>query len=344
MRLSLSTCERVKSHVLYEISDCIFMNELYTALKTFGEVKLNVPLAKKTTFKIGGPAKYFITVETVERVVELLQYLDGVGTPYFIFGGGSNMLAPDTGFDGVVVHIADKRYTVDGTDITVAAGMTTVEMAQISIKEGLSGFEWGVGVPGTIGGAVRGNAGAMGSEMSKWVTSVDAYVDDHVEVFSHDACHFSYRESIFKENGGVVLRLTLGLKKAENTNGMKEALSYLQYRNKTQPQGFASTGCIFKNPDVLLNKEKLLQYFNEQDEKMQQFLKVGKISAGWLVEQVGMKGAQVGNAKVSETHGNFIVNLGGATAEDVHTLIEEIKTKVYDTYGIEMTEEIQVFS
>lgn len=320
------------------------MNELYSALKQFGEVKLNVLLSKKTTFKIGGPAQYFITVDTVEKTVELLQYLDGNGTPYMIFGGGSNMLAPDAGFDGVVVHIADKRYAVDGTNITVAAGMSTVEMAQISIKEGLSGFEWGVGVPGSIGGAVRGNAGAMGSDMSKWVASVDAYVDGHLETFTHDACEFNYRESIFKENGGVVLRLTLGLKKAENANGMKEALSYLQYRNKTQPQGFASTGCIFKNPDTAVNKETLLQHFSEQDEKIQQFLKVGKISAGWLVEQVGMKGAQVGQAKVSETHGNFIVNLGGATSEDVHTLIEEIKAKVYDTYSINIEEEIQVFS
>ncbi len=316
------------------------MNELYTALKQFGDVKLNVLLAKKTTFKIGGPAQYFITVDTVEKAVELLQYLDGNGTPYFIFGGGSNMLASDDGFTGVVIHLADKRYHVDGENITVAAGMSTVEMAQISIKEGLTGFEWGVGVPGTIGGAVRGNAGAMGSEMSKSVVSVEAYVDGHVETFSHEACVFKYRESVFKDNGGVVLRLTLGLKKAENANGMREALSYLQYRNKTQPQGFASTGCIFKNPDLAENKEVLLRHFDEQDEKIQQFLKVGKISAGWLVEQVGMKGAQAGQAKVSDTHGNFIVNLGGATAHDVHTLIEQIKTKVYDTYGIDMHEEI----
>lgn len=318
------------------------MNELYTTLKTFGDVKLNVPLSKKTTFKIGGPAQYFISVDTVEKAVELLQYLDGSGTPYIIFGGGSNMLAADEGFAGVVVHIADKRYTVDGENITVAAGMSTVEMAQISIKEGLTGFEWGVGVPGTIGGAVRGNAGAMGSEMSKSVVSVDAYINGQVDTFSREACLFTYRESVFKENGGVVLRVTLGLKKTENTNGMKEALSYLQYRNKTQPQGFASTGCIFKNPDLAENKEALLRHFDEQDEKIQQFLKVGKISAGWLVEQVGMKGVQAGQAKVSETHGNFIVNLGGATAHDVHSLIEQIKTKVYDTYGIDMHEEIFV--
>lgn len=320
------------------------MNELYTALKTFGDVKLNVLLAKKTTFKIGGPVQYFVTVDTVENAVALFHYLDGSGTPYFVFGGGSNMLVPDEGFDGVAVKIADKRYTVEGVTMTVAAGMTTVEMAQVSIKEGLTGFEWGVGVPGTIGGAVRGNAGAMGSDMSRCVVSVDAYVNGSVETFSHEQCLFTYRESIFKKNGGIVLRVTLGLKKADNTNGMKEALAYLQYRNKTQPQGFASTGCIFKNADMNENKEALLKHFGEQDEKVQQFLAVGKISAGWLVEQAGMKGVQVGNAKVSETHGNFIVNLGGATAEDVHTLIESIKAKVYDTYGIALEEEIQVFS
>lgn len=318
------------------------MNIVYTKLKEFGELKVNVSLAKKTTFKIGGSAQYFLTVDTVDRAVELFRYLDGAGISYMILGGGSNMLASDEGYEGVIVHIADKRHIIDGTSVTAAAGLSTVELAQISIKAGLTGFEWGVGVPGTIGGAARGNAGAMGSDMSTCVTSVEAYVDGAVELFSHEQCGFAYRESAFKQNGGVVLRVTLGLRKAENANGMKEALSYLQYRNKTQPQGFASTGCIFKNPDTVLNKAALLAHADEQNEKVQQFLRVGKISAGWLVEQVGMKGVQVGNAKVSETHGNFIVNLGGATAQDVHSLIEEIKTKVYSTFGIALEEEIQL--
>ncbi len=334
------------------------MNEVYTALKQFGDVKLGVPLAKKTTFKIGGPAQYFITTETIEKTAELLAYLDGQGVAHMVLGGGSNMLAPDDGYEGVIVHISDKRYSVEANVITVAAGMPTVEMAQVSIKEGLCGFEWGVGIPGTIGGAVRGNAGAMGFDMNASVLSVDAYIDGRIETLTNEQCGFRYRESIFKENGGVILRVRLALKKAENTQGMKEALSYLQYRNKTQPQGFASTGCIFKNVDINIqqttndkqrqicekNKKQLLASFDELDEKVQQFLKVGKISAGWLVEQVKMKGVQVGQAKVSDTHGNFIVNLGGATAHDVYTLIEEIKTKVYDTYGMEIEEEIQVFS
>lgn len=323
------------------------MNELYITLKQFGHVKLKESMTKHTTFKIGGPVDFFIEVNDIEKLVELLTYLDGEGVPYVILGGGSNMLALDEEYHGVVIHIIDTGYVIRDTCIEANAGCNTVTMAHESVKAGLTGFEWGVGVPGTIGGAVRGNAGAMGSSMMDNVEKVQAYIDGEVVDLSNEECEFGYRSSRFKSKGGVVLKVFLRLTPATNKEGMKQAIQYLQYRNKTQPQGFASTGCIFQNADVsgdseqgTMNKEQLLKCFDENDEKIQQFLRVGKISAGWLVEQVGMKGAQVGQAKVSDVHGNFIVNLGGATAEDVEQLIAKIKEKVYDTYGIELEEEI----
>jgi UDP-N-acetylmuramate dehydrogenase len=319
------------------------MDALYKQLKGFGKVKLNEPLSKRTTFKIGGSAAYFIIVDTIEKTVDLLKHLDEQGIKYFIFGGGSNMLVHDEGYDGVAIHIDDKTVSIDGTSVTAAAGKLTVALAQETIKSELTEFEWGVGVPGTIGGAVRGNAGATGSEMKDNVESVEVYRDGDVITLSNKECEFGYRSSIFKRNADVVLRVTLKLQKGAKKDAMQSALAVIKYRNETQPKGYASTGCIFKNLEMTEKlREKLLQHFDESNEKIASFIKNKKIPAGWLVEVAGLKGKKVGNAQVSETHGNFIVNTGDAKAEDVLALIEEIKDTVYDRYGFELEEEIQI--
>jgi UDP-N-acetylmuramate dehydrogenase len=142
---------------------------------------------------------------------------------------------------------------------------------------------------------------------------------------------------VFKHQSDIILRVYLRLKKTEDVSGMKQAMDNLMYRNKTQPQGYASIGCIFKNVEYRI--------WNLESRKIDlpdEFIKKGKVSAGWLIDQSGMKGVRVGNAQVSERHGNFIVNLGGATAQDVLSLIEQVKEKVYDTTGVEIEEEIQI--
>ncbi len=306
-------------------------------LKQFGHVTLHEFLAKHTTFKIGGQADYFVTAKSTDDLIELLKYLDQEGTPYFILGGGSNVLVRDDGFDGVVVKVRSQKSEVRSPFLEADAGCVTVEMAQQSIKAELTGFEWGVGVPGTIGGAVRGNAGAMDGEMKDVVESVDVYQDGEVVTLSNTACEFRYRDSVFKHGGGVVLRarLRLRIKEKKDEAGIKKALEYLQYRSKTQPQGWANTGCIFKNSHQL-------SAISHQIEMPKEFIQKGKIPAGWLVEKAGMKGAQVGNAKVSDVHGNFIVNMGGATAADVSALIEKVKGAVYTRCGVVLEEEIQI--
>ena len=325
---------------------------LYKDLQNFGAVKSNEPLAKHTTFKIGGLAEYFVTVSETEQLIGLLRFLDGQGIAYFIIGGGSNMLAADTGFHGVVVHIKTQKSEVRDMEIMAEAGCITVAIAQLSLQTGLTGFEWGVGVPGTIGGAVRCNAGAMGGEIRDSVKKVTVYRDGEVIELSNPECKFGYRDSIFKNNSDVILSVELTLKKTADQNGRKKALEYLQYRNKTQPQGFSSTGCIFKNYEIKNHewenknqfnlKQNLLDKFPEDSEKIAKFFAIGKISAGWLVEKAGMKGIQIGQAKVSETHGNFVVNLGGASAVDVIRLVEQIKEKVYTEIGVILEEEIQI--
>ena len=336
------------------------MNTLYKDLRQFGNVKTDVPMSKYTTFKIGGNAKYVLMINDTDRLVAALTYLDGVDVPYFILGGGSNMLVRDEGFDGVVLQIKNRKSEIINDRVVADAGCNTVEIAQLSMSGGLAGFEWGVGVPGTIGGAVRGNAGAMGKEMQDDIYSVDVYSNGEVVTYTNKQCQFGYRHSRFKEHNEIILRVRLGLKpyedKDEQVASKKKMLDFLKYRNETQPKGFASTGCIFKNADVANQKSKirnqkslgeknhdlLIEHFGEEDEKVLQFLNVGKISAGWLVEQAGMKGAKVGGAEVSAVHGNFIINNGSATASDVLTLIEEIKQKVYTSSGILLEEEIQI--
>ncbi len=319
------------------------MTELLEQLKQYGAVKLNEPFSKHTSFKIGGAAQYFVSVDTIDHHVELMRYLDGSGIPYMILGGGSNMLASDHGFEGVVIHPSYQEIRREGSLVIADAGALTVSVARFSMKEQLTGFEWGVGVPGTIGGAVRGNAGAMGFEMKDSVDRVRVYRDGEVVTVPHTECEFGYRSSGFKIKGGVVLQVVLKLEPTEDKELLKHALEYLNYRNSTQPQGHASTGCIFQNPDAGKYREQLIEHFDKYSEKVQKFLSLGKISAGWLIEQAGLKGEQIGAALVSDQHGNFIVNTGGATAEDVHRLIDKIKSTVYERFGIELEEEIYTF-
>lgn len=317
------------------------MNPLYTQLKTFGRVKANEPMSKHTTFKIGGPAEYFLIIDDTEKLIAALRYLDEENVPYFILGGGSNMLVSDEGYHGTVVQISNSKFQIFNDTVIVDAGMSTVMVAQESMKAGLTGFEWGVGVPGTIGGAVRGNAGAMGKEMKDDVYSVDVYRNGEVITLTNEECGFGYRHSAFKHSSDVILRVTLKLAPytsiEQQAESKQKMLDFLKYRNTTQPKGFASTGCIFKNVDCAA------QHVESKIEIPEEFLKRGKISAGWLVEQAGMKGRQIGQAQVSPVHGNFVVNLGGATASDVTALIEEIKMAVYNKTGITLEEEIQVW-
>ncbi|PLX28234.1 UDP-N-acetylenolpyruvoylglucosamine reductase [Candidatus Parcubacteria bacterium] len=311
------------------------MDNLYTELKKYGRVKVDEPLAKHTTFKIGGPAKYFVIVEDASTLAELLKFLDGEGEKYVMLGGGSNVLVSDEGFEGVVIKVKGNSIKVKDGVIEADAGCTTVQVAQESIKAGLTGFEWGVGVPGTIGGAVRGNAGAMGGDMKDAVEKVEIYRDGEILELTSGDCGFGYRDSCFKYNGGVILRVWLKLEKGENRDLQKQAINNIQYRNQTQPQGHASSGCTFKNVEITEDVDFKIDI-------PQDFLEKGIVSAGWLIDQCKLKGYKHGNAQVSEKHGNFIVNLGGATANDVLSIIDHVKGEVYNTCGVNLQEEIQI--
>ncbi len=316
------------------------MDRLYTDLKQFGHVKTRELMSKHTTFKIGGAADFFIEVTETDKLVALLDLLRGRGVQYVILGGGSNMLVNDDGFRGVVIHMLNSKFQIHDSVVEAEAGCLTATIARKATESGLVGFEWAVGVPGTIGGATRGNAGAMGHEMKEHVFEVDAYLDGEVVTFTNADCDFRYRHSCFKEDGGVVLRVRMKLIPGDKVESTKKLLEVLKYRNETQPKGFASIGCIFKNYELEKSENKEIEKLGIPAE----FLNKKKIPAGWLVDQAGLKGEKRGGAMVSDVHGNFVINKEKASAQDVLSLIEEIKTRVYDTYKIELQEEIQIIS
>ncbi len=344
------------------------MDQIAKQLRQFGKLKLQEPMIKHTTFKIGGPARYFIFIESSKVLLELLKFLENNNLDYFILGGGSNMLVDDNEYEGVVIKYLDKKYNIEGEEnppalrsggrrniVNIGAGINTVEVANNTIKDKLTGFEWGVGIPGTIGGAIRGNAGATGSEMKDNILDVEIFRDGEVLTLTNKEINFGYRDSIFKHNKDIILSARLILDKIDINNskeinkGRLKALEVIKYRGATQPKGFASTGCIFKNLDIdeennLNIRNIFLKHADLDNDKVKSFLANNRIPAGWLVEQVGYKGKQVGQAQVSDVHGNFIVNLGGALSTDVVALIEDIKEAVYNRYRLDLEEEIQIIS
>ena len=309
--------------------------EIYKKLKEFGKVKLNEPLFKHTSIKIGGVADFFIFVDSVSHLVDLLNFLRKEDINYIVLGGGTNTLLVGERFEGVVISTVNVRQIkFDENKVTADAGSSTAEIARMSIKNNLTGFEWGICVPGTIGGATCGNAGAMGYDMRDSVEKVEVYRDGEILELSYDECEFGYRDSIFKHNTDIILRVFLKLEVNKNKDLAKEAMNNITHRNKTQPQGFPSSGCVLKN--VAIDKNIKIKDLPEQ------FLQRGISSTGWLIDQAGMKGESLGGAKVSETHCNFVINAGGATTDDIVDLIEKIKDKVYDKFGIKLEEEVRI--
>ncbi|MFA6426907.1 MAG: UDP-N-acetylmuramate dehydrogenase [Candidatus Magasanikbacteria bacterium] len=322
------------------------MDVLYTQLKTYGKVKLDEPMSKHTTFKIGGPAKYFVIVDDIKKLVELISWLNGEGQKYFILGGGSNLLVRDEGYDGVVIKIDIKQHTFLPDGIEAEAGAQIATLSREALDHKLAGLEWGIGLPGSIGGAVYGNAAYSGKYMADIVDKVEVIHNGEHKVLSNDDCNFANKESVFKHDVYLILKVFLKLRRIETGEEQQKAKEYIleqiKYRAKTQPKGFPSAGCVFKNCEVLVDDIPRFEPHIDSDRVLTILHNYHKIPVGYLIEKVGLRGKKLGGAQVSPEHANFIVNAGGATAQDVLTLIEEIKQKVYTTYGLELEEEVQV--
>jgi len=311
------------------------MDAVYNQLKTFGKIKVNVPLSKFTTFQIGGSAQFLVKVTEEKKLVELLNFITGEGLEYLVLGGGSNTLFSDNDFEGVVIKIAtDKIETKEKNTIIAAAGTPLANIVNTASKNKLTGMEWAVGIPGTVGGAIRGNAGAMGKEIASCLESVTVWQNGDIREIATKDCGFHYRGSNFKDNGAIILSATFQLKPGDKTEIMQAVQMYIKQRTGRYPRS-PSAGSFFQNVNIsdwTDDVKKLPELFRER----------GKIPVGWLIEQCNLKGYAVGGAKISNEHGNFIVNFRNATQADVLKVVEEAQTRVYNKFKITLEPEVEI--
>ena len=275
-------------------------------------------MKQHTTFKIGGPADYFLVPESGEEVGEIIKICKQTDIPYFILGNGSNLLVGDGGYRGAVIQIYRNMsaVTTEGTTITAQAGALLSSVAAAAKNASLTGFEFAGGIPGTVGGAAVMNAGAYGGEMKDVlveVTVMDA--DGNIFTIPAEKLELGYRTSIIKKAGYIVLEAKIRLEEGDQ-EAIRERMKELTIQRTTkQPLEFPSAGSTFKRPEG---------YF-----------------AGKLVMDSGLRGYQVGGARVSEKHCGFVINAGGATAKDVRTLMENVRDIVYEKYGVTLEPEVK---
>lgn len=319
-------------------------------------LKEDEPLAKFTFFRIGGPAKYFYIAKTSEDLVKAVEAAKEASIPYALMGGGCNTLVSDNGFDGLVIRVANTKWSIDGTTLSAEAGTVMALLAQETAKQGFTGFEFAAAVPGTVGGAVRGNAGAYGSEVKDVLTRVRVWDGSKERWMSANESAFGYRESIFKHNvdptaghgAYVILSAEFSLKKGDAATAQARVRELLQKKAATQALESPSAGCIFKNVELVPGKLELKDPKQGEpsdllkNEMPKEFIEQGRISTGWMIEALDLKGKTMGGAMVSMKHGNYIINTGNARAEHILMLISFLKQQVRDKFGIQLQEEVQI--
>ncbi len=289
-------------------------------------IERNAPLAPFTTFKVGGPADWLLRAHNAEDVRAALAAARADGIPITVLGGGSNVLVADAGVRGLVirVHGGDVRG-VSETIIRADGGLTINGLVRWTINRGVSGLEAWAGTPGTVGGAIFGNAHFKGRLIGELVDSVElATLDGQERRVGVDDMEFGYDRSRLQRTREIVISADFRVGRGEPTALRAIARESLAYRKRTQPLEAASAGCIFQNPDPGVDR-----------------VPDGiPPSAGALVDRAGLKGAHVGAARVSPTHGNFIVNEGTASADDIRRLIERCRDSVRDKFGVQLRDEI----
>ena len=308
-------------------------------------VQENVSLAKYTTFKIGGPARYFFIARAKEDLIKAIKWAKQKKLPFFILGGGSNVLFSDNGYKGIIIKTQNSKlkvqnYTSKLKTINAEAGTILNDLVKLSVEKSLTGLEWLAGIPGTVGGAIHGNAGAFWKTMADIIESVEVLDTNNLKIknISAENCQFANKDSVFKHQKNlVILSAKIKLKKGNKKEIKEKIKEYLKYRRKNHPLNFFSAGCAFKNYIPEIKNQKLLKKFPE----LVEFGKKGRIPAAYLIEKCGLNDKKIGKAQFSEKHANFIINLGGAKASDVLKLIKLAKEKVKNKFGITLEEEIQ---
>ena len=285
------------------------------------KVRENILLKDYTTFKIGGPAKYFVSAKNEKEIGEAVKWAKNNNLPFFILGGGSNLLVADGGYNGLVIKILNTKYKILNTEISVGAGIGLAKLLSVAADAGLSGLEWSSGIPGaTLGGAIRGNAGAFETGIRDIVKKVEVFdaKDLRFKIYDLSDCQFGYRESIFKKNHNLIIfSAELEFKKGDKNKIKEKIKEILSHRMSKHPK-FPSAGSIFKNFE--------------------------NVRARDLIEKARLKGKRIGRAQISDQHANFIVNLGGASCKDVLGLMDLAKKEVKEKFNLELEEEIHYLS
>jgi UDP-N-acetylmuramate dehydrogenase len=305
----------------------------------FPLIQQKVSLKDYTSFKVGGPAKYFLVVKTKEELLRAIALAKRLRLKTFVLGGGTNVLAPDKGFNGLIIKVSLSGLSlVSATVIEAESGVVMKDLVNFSIKNNLAGLEWAGGLPGTFGGAVRGNAGAFGGEMKDSVFSVDI-LDSALKAktLSHQQSQFAYRNSVVKKKGWTIISAKVKLKKGDKKALLKIANSRISYRKKFHPLEFPNAGSVFKNVPVKSLPKKFLPEF--VDKIKQDPFPI--IPTAWLIIGAGLTGKKVGRAQISKKHSNYIVNVGKAKASDIIKLIATVKKVVYKKYGVMLEPEVQ---
>jgi len=303
----------------------------------------NVSLAPLTTYNIGGKARYFARPSTPGELLETLNWAEKHKQSVYILGGGSNILVSDKGYDGLVIkpsnqQINSKVLSARNVELRVGGGLSLRSLLQFcnTATKFFTGLEWSAGIPGSVGGAVYGNAGAFGQSMEDIVRSVYAYDlrEGVFKTYKNDDCHFGYRHSLFQQEKKIIWSIFLRLEVGNATTGRQIILDHLKERKQKQPLEYPSAGSVFKNVSImeldksLSSSAEILPLFKET------------IPAGWLIERSGLKGCRIGNAEVSPKHCNFLVNLGGARAQDIFALIQLVQKNVWGKFKLKLIPEI----
>jgi len=316
------------------------MSDITPQLQTLfsDRLKQNEPLSKHTNFRLGGPARWFVEAKSAEEIGAAVKLAEDNGVKWFVMGGGSNILASDAGFDGLVIQVSMREYKIEGSTVVAEAGVMTGSLARATVEAGLEGLEWSVTVPGTIGGAVRGNAGCYGGEMKDVVKKVQVLRGGQVLDLSLDDLKFAYRESLIKHSKDIILSVSFELRPGDSESLKQKIEEQIRKRKASQPFYAGSAGCIFKNYEI---KKDELDRLKKESDIPEEMIAKGQISTGWLVDQMDLKGKQIDGVKISDEHGNFIINLGNGRASDVVQLISIIKMQARDRFGLALEEEVE---
>jgi len=307
----------------------------------------NVGLKEHTTFRLGGPARFLVEAESEKDIIGAIEFAQEKTLPYFILGRGSNVIFADEGFDGVVIKINWSKCDFDQGRVFAGAAVLLDRLVDLCLEKGLFGLEWAAGIPGTVGGAIWGNAGANGSEMKDIVTRVKIMKDGRIEWLENEDCKFGYRDSIFKQKKWVILGAEIKVNRASCTGASsmrgrqsiehseKLIQNYRQERIKKHPLEYPSAGSIFRNVPTAAVQPLLLEKFKDAV-KNDPF---PVVPAAKIIAEAGLAGEKIGDAQVSKKHTNFIVNLGQAKSSDVLKLIEKVKSVVKEKFGIQLNVE-----